>query len=148
MKAMIKQRQKIAVSTLLFIAGIMAVGLVTAGFNALADKKPIPEKAVPTPTETEPATVDTHYQPKPGAPTNRASCEQQGGAWGRVGLSPQDVCNLTTADAGKFCRDAGDCQGACIAETIDTRPKCSAKTVVVGCFIFYGDGRGTPVCVD
>ena len=81
------------------------------------------------------------------APKNKAACEELGGRWGRVGIYPQEFCNLPTKDANKICNDASECEGTCIAElskdqiektwrggaTIYASGKCTAWKLTVGC---------------
>jgi len=95
------------------------------------------------------------------APSDRESCEALGGQWGRLGLAPEEECNLPTSDAGKVCSDWDDCEGACIAElsqddldnapevVVYTEGKCSAWRIIVGCHAFVEDGRVHGIlCVD
>lgn len=48
-------------------------------------------------------------------PKDKESCESQGGRWGSIGLSPEEVCVMPTTDAGKVCYDSSECQAACVA---------------------------------
>lgn len=71
------------------------------------------------------------------APSTRAECEAAGGTWGRLGLRPQEVCNLPTPDAGKACTDSKDCVSACIAPdaaAVGSRAvgACFGRTLLVG----------------
>ncbi len=59
-------------------------------------------------------------------------------------------CASPTADAGRECRAAADCQGPCILPEATARQgTCAATTTVIGCFARIGpDGRGETVCID
>ncbi|OGX39024.1 MAG: hypothetical protein A3D87_02110 [Omnitrophica WOR_2 bacterium RIFCSPHIGHO2_02_FULL_50_17] len=89
------------------------------------------------------------------APQDQASCEAQGGRWGRFGLMAKDQCNLPTADAGKECRDHGECEGNCV--TNDSIPagtevtgRCYKWTIARGtCLNGVKDGKAQGmICVD
>ena len=89
------------------------------------------------------------------APTTRAECEAAGGKWGRLGLKPQEACNLPTRDAGKPCTDATDCVSACIApdaapEGSRAQGKCFDRELLVGtCLKQVRDGVvGPTLCAD
>ena len=96
----------------------------------------------------------------PEFPQGQASCEAQGGRWGRIGLSPREECNLPTSDAGKECLFSSECEGLCVAElsreelaaaahkAIATTGKCSAWRIVVGCMGVVEAGLVRPVCID
>jgi hypothetical protein len=98
----------------------------------------------------------------PATLQDQASCEAQGGRWGRIGLSPREECNLPTADAGRECLSSSDCEGLCLAElsqdelsaairehkVIETAGKCSAWRIVVGCVPMVEDGLLRPICID
>lgn len=98
---------------------------------------------------------------EPIIPKDKESCEAQGGKWGNIGLSPEDVCNLPTSDAGKECSDSDECEGSCIAElskrdwdkavygVVYTKGKCTAWKITVGCHAFVEDGKVEGIlCVD
>ena len=95
-------------------------------------------------------------------PKDKESCEAQGGIWGKVGLSSEEVCNLPTSDAGKECSDSDECEGSCIAElseedwdkaeqgiVVYTKGKCTAWKITVGCSAFVENGKVEGIlCVD
>jgi hypothetical protein len=96
-------------------------------------------------------------------PTNKTSCEAQGGNWGPIGLSPQEVCVLPTTDAGKSCSDSSECQAACVAELTEgqraalllnhtpvrTTGRCTAWKTSVGCNAYVENGVVNGImCVD
>jgi len=96
-------------------------------------------------------------------PKDKASCEARNGTWEAIGLSPQEVCVLPTADAGTVCTDSSQCQGACVAELsqsdydklmryhipIPTSGKCTSTTSSVGCNAYVENGVVNGIlCVD
>ncbi len=96
-------------------------------------------------------------------PRDKATCEAQGGRWGRIGLGPKDECNLPTQDAGTVCADASECEGTCLAdlpqaerdrlmrgkEVIATLGKCSPWRITVGCVaIVQGGTVNAIICID
>ncbi len=52
---------------------------------------------------------------EPAIPDDQAGCEKAGGAWGPVGIFPQPICRVPTADGGRPCADDGECEGRCLA---------------------------------
>ncbi len=96
-------------------------------------------------------------------PQDKESCESQGGRWGPIGLSPEEVCVMPTTDAGKVCLDSSECQSACVADLnqledyitvnmhipIPATGKCTAWKSVVGCnaYVKHGVVNGV-LCVD
>ena len=93
-------------------------------------------------------------------PKSKEACEAMGGSWGRVGLNPEEVCNLPTSDAGKICSGSSECEGSCIAdlssedyqkaqhENLYTNGKCTRWKMTVGCLAFVEDGEVQNICVD
>ncbi len=96
-------------------------------------------------------------------PKDKATCEAQGGRWGRIGLSPVESCNLPTSDAGTVCSDSSECESLCIADlsqadrdrlmrgkvTIETTGKCAPWRIVVGCIPRVEEGKVTGLlCID
>ena len=88
------------------------------------------------------------------APRDKASCEAQGGTWGRFGVYEGEICRIAAPDAGKECTDASHCQVACVAETmtknVAATGKCYEWTETRGaCLnrIKAGKTQGT-VCID
>jgi hypothetical protein len=96
--------------------------------------------------------------PADDVPTDRAACEARGGKWGPVGMVPLPSCNLPAKDAGKICRDDGECEGDCLAELTDeqkrhlpveTTGRCSAWRRNPGCLPHVEHGWvQAVVCVD
>lgn len=96
-------------------------------------------------------------------PKDKATCEAQGGRWGRIGLSPVESCNLPTSDAGTVCSDSSECESLCIADlsqadrdrlmrnrvTIETNGKCAPWRITVGCIPRVTEGQVTGLlCID
>jgi hypothetical protein len=93
-------------------------------------------------------------------PKDKTSCEALSGKWGRIGLDPEEYCNLPTSDAGKECSSSNKCEGSCIAKlseedwdkaihgVVYTKGKCTAWKVTVGCRAFVEDGKVRILCVD
>lgn len=89
------------------------------------------------------------------SPQDQASCEAQGGRWGRFGLMEKEQCDRPTTDAGKECSDHSECESACVTE--DAVPsgtevigKCFGWTVTLGtCMNIVKDGKAQGrICVD
>jgi hypothetical protein len=49
-------------------------------------------------------------------PTSAEGCRACGGQWAIHGLIQEPSCLCPTSDAGKRCRDGGECQGQCLAD--------------------------------
>lgn len=97
-------------------------------------------------------------------PKNEKDCIAQDGQWGKIGLYPEEVCNIPASDAGKICNDSGECQGSCIAalsekeynalrsergKSIRTNGACSSWLIIVGCLPVVENGRVNGIlCVD
>lgn len=88
------------------------------------------------------------------APRDKASCDAQGGQWGRFGVYEGEICQIATLDAGKQCTDSGHCQVACVADVmtknVAATGKCYEWTETRGAclnIIKAGKTQGT-VCVD
>lgn len=96
-------------------------------------------------------------------PKDNASCVAQGGLWGPIGLSPENVCVLPTMDAGKACSDSSGCQAACVATLnpndynnlvknhipVKTTGNCTAWKTSVGCNAYVENGTVNGIlCVD
>ncbi len=96
------------------------------------------------------------------APDNAVDCEKVGGMWGPIGLFPEPLCNMKTADGGKKCNDADECEGACLAslnpaeedsvtagKPVKKEGKCSEWSAIVGCLAFVEDGFVNSImCLD
>lgn len=87
-------------------------------------------------------------------PQDQATCLAQGGKWGRIGLAPQEQCNLPAPDAGHVCNDSSECTGLCLADLsaeekerlrqrtpIPTSGQCSRWVIVVGCVAVVENGQ-------
>lgn len=92
---------------------------------------------------------------KTSVPTDQASCEAQGGTWGRPSLMEKKQCNRPTADAGKKCSDHSECESDCVTEDsvpagTEATGKCFGWTVTLGkCMNLVKDGKAQGViCVD
>ena len=95
-------------------------------------------------------------------PDDKKSCLDAGGQWGRIGLYPEEQCNLPTNDGGKSCSDSKECKGTCIAEltqeqqsriskgeSLNTSGKCNTWKVTVGCIPVVSQGRVDGIlCID
>lgn len=50
------------------------------------------------------------------SPTSESDCTAAGGTWTPIeNLPPTSYCDLKTSDAGKWCVDAMQCEGFCLA---------------------------------
>ena len=90
----------------------------------------------------------------PATPT-REDCVALGGSWLPTGESGSERCHVPTKDAGKPCRDAGECESTCIAPRdakyhARTTGRCHHGFVTVGmCAARVHEGRaGATVCED
>ena len=77
----------------------------------------------------------------------RERCAEMGAEAFRTGAAGW-FCARATADAGRECRAATDCQGVCLISATDARiGTCSATSALPGCVAQLGpDGRGRTVC--
>jgi hypothetical protein len=89
-------------------------------------------------------------------------CEAAGGIWGPIGLFPEPVCVQKTIDAGRYCRDAGECASTCDAELtkeqhdivfsgrpVRTGGACWGVTPLIGCHAMVEKGWVQGVlCID
>ncbi len=68
-------------------------------------------------------------------------CEERGGRWGGCarGRGRNPGCNTPTKDAGRTCKDSGECEGACV------KGFCTAYMNYRGC---GGLVDGKTICVD
>jgi hypothetical protein len=146
----------------------------------------VPPPATPAPPPPAPAEPAPPPPPPPSAaenpaaqapeapvrPTTKAACDACRGRWGIHGLAETKSCVCRTKDAGKICRDGGDCSALCIAdekkfEVKEAGPpprgyyvgKCSTYDTVFGCFKLIPNGiRSKPpqlqddaadsICID
>lgn len=80
----------------------------------------------------------------PDSPITQQRCEQEGGRWGRGGLSRLERCFPHFSDEGLTCSAGSQCQGYCDAKT----RQCSAG-IPLGCLTMLGDnGEMVAICID
>ncbi|MDE3090102.1 MAG: hypothetical protein KGJ80_12035 [Chloroflexota bacterium] len=127
-----------------------------AYFHFIATPSSTPRNAATTPTaRPTKSLVDL--------PKDKATCEAQGGKWGRIGLAPTESCNLPTSDGGQVCSDSSECEGLCIADlspadrdrlirnkvTIETKGRCARWRITVGCIPLVAEGKVKAIlCLD
>ena len=74
----------------------------------------------------------------PALDAAKRACDKCNGTWGPFGAGKTQACNCKTRDAGKTCRDGGDCQGFCMFTHYDAEGhefgKCSDSDKLSGCF--------------
>jgi hypothetical protein len=89
--------------------------------------------------------------------TDQTSCETAGGAWGSVGLYPQEICVCSTGQGDCSCKSANDCMAGCIAQPTGgamecngvVEGKCASGSPFAGCWcIFDADGTVSGRCID
>ena len=98
-----------------------------------------------------------------GEPGTAEGCRACGGEWAIHGIVQEPSCLCPTSDAGKRCRDAGECQGQCLADDGErevTEPgppprgyfvgKCSRFRASFGCHrpIARGALAAGPIVLD
>jgi hypothetical protein len=76
------------------------------------DKPPPPAAAVAPAAQIAPVALAGGA----GEPTTAEGCRACSGEWAAHGINPQPSCLCPTIDAGKRCRDGGECQGQCLAD--------------------------------
>lgn len=82
------------------------------------------------------------------------SCAAQGGHMERVGRAQTEQCVIPFADAGRVCRDGGECQGDCIGDVqasgqSNVSGQCQARNMRFGCYTTIVNGRAqSAICVD
>lgn len=94
-------------------------------------------------------------------PKDKASCEQVGGVWQKIGIRPIEECNIKTKDAGKICSGSNQCEGVCLAnlsredigkgmrgKLFKAQGQCSEFIKVVGCRAYVYFGWAQVVCAD
>jgi hypothetical protein len=70
-----------------------------------------------------------------GEPNTAEGCRACGGEWAIHGLIQEPSCLCPTSDAGKRCRDGGECQGQCLADDGErevTEPGPPARGYFIG----------------
>jgi hypothetical protein len=98
-----------------------------------------------------------------GAADTEEKCLAQGGYWGPIGLFPEPLCVLPTADGGRACQDSGECTaGACLAdfkageydrawagESFAVAGQCATHAPLVGCLAMVDRGVVNGIlCID
>ncbi len=88
-------------------------------------------------------------------PTDKQSCETQGGVWGTFGLLVKEQCDMPTSDEGKACADNTQCESVCVADDSvrkgkSATGKCYGRTVTLGtCLNYVKDGKAQgALCED
>ncbi|MDZ4096879.1 MAG: hypothetical protein U1D35_18450 [Paracoccaceae bacterium] len=108
------------------------------------EPKPRPGQAQPA-AEPTPPVVAQPAIPEPLKSAAQIVCERKGGRYANAGKSGAKTCIRQTRDAGKQCRKAGDCEGACLARS----QSCAPITPLFGCNdILQNDGRQVTLCID
>jgi hypothetical protein len=84
-------------------------------------------------------------------PHTEQDCAKIAGNWTH-GPFGESICERVTADAGKDCRSAADCEGACVAEERVggqvTSGRCSSRLHVYGCITLVEKSGAYRVCHD
>ena len=81
-------------------------------------------------------------------------CIEEGGTFGKYGLSPEPFCLCPTGDGGCPCDGPNDCVGVCWAPMDGdcqelTEGTCSETQMIFGCFcIFEEEGEAWGICID
>lgn len=101
-------------------------------------------------------TVMAQY-PTCRAAQDQTTCEDAGGSWTAIGLSPDPLCVCPTGQAGCTCTRSTECLAPCRAPTSGgvmecegvTEGECAAHAPFAGCWCFF-DENGTPsgICID
>lgn len=99
----------------------------------------------------------------PEIPDTKAMCDAVGGVWKKIGLSPQEQCNIRTSDGGNGCIDSKACESLCLADLspeqidqlnhlqkpIPARGYCAMWRIIVGCHPVVVEGQVPGlVCID
>ena len=96
-------------------------------------------------TTTTLAPVAASTPPEAPLPPEALACQKSRGSWLPAGRGGAMVCTHFTADAGKSCRKASDCEGYCLARS----NTCAPITPMLGCTeILQADGAKVTLCID
>jgi hypothetical protein len=90
------------------------------------------------------------------AAKSKSACEQAGGSWTRVGLSPEPGCSCPTGQDGCTCKRSTECLGSCTTPmpkmwdcSHAKQGTCASRSPLVGCRCWFGtDGKVQGICVD
>jgi len=75
----------------------------------------------------------------------RALCLENGGRFGRGGVSGSFACYQNTRDAGQSCSAGSDCQGLCLARS----RTCAPVTPLFGCQqVLTNSGVQATLCIE
>lgn len=89
-------------------------------------------------------------------PTDKITCEKNGGNWGKQGLAQTEMCDMPTKDAGKACQSDDDCEAKlCVIDKSAPKEhgKCYDRTSTFGCHDLYNKdayakGLLSHICID
>ena len=133
---------------------LLAGGCVVDGATDPApavEQSPAAETEVPV-QESDPDAESEVIDRSGYSEADKVSCIAKGGTYERRGMMGMYSCATPYADAGKTCRKAGDCEGQCRIERMDSGAevgKCQATTDNFGCYAYLGDeGEVLGICVD
>jgi hypothetical protein len=147
--------------------GAPASGLAASGLPAPAEPEGQPQAAEETIPVQAASASSPHPRSRPGAvaegsaaPDSDAAeaappepvkspqqqlCEAGRGVWGQSPDTGAFLCQKRTSDAGKICRQKGDCQGECLARS----GTCAPVAPLLGCNDILDDqGREMTQCLD
>lgn len=128
-----------------------------------AHEAPPPATAAPAVAVASAAPARPGGPPPASEPTTEAGCRACKGDWALHGLIAEPSCLCPTSDAGKPCRDSGECLGQCLGDAgerqvTDPGPpargyfvgECSRYRAVFGCHrpIAAGAIKAGPVLLD
>lgn len=107
----------------------------------------------PDSVDNKPVDIKTVDKPAKVIPKDEASCKQQGGTWGKVGLAQFLACTIKTADGGKSCTDSSQCERSCLTDSgaagQSSTGYCQYSNNRFGCFSEVVKGVAQPgLCVD
>lgn len=100
-----------------------------------------------------PASASAEASPA-GTALDPAACAARGGSIRPLGGRLQKLaCVVPYADAGKVCRDRGDCEGRCLATGTDATGAATGicqrdATTSFGCHAWIEGGTAQTICID